>query len=289
MKELRFSVIVPVYRQWHLVPQLLQCLAQQTLGQECFEVILVNDDCPAFNCPAGLPKNTRLIHCDSPGSFASRNYGAKHALGRFLAFTDADCLPCADWLERLSQTFGAQTVTKLVAGRVDTVSTATKPNLWEIFDRINGIPQAWYVSRGYAATANLSVSKQVFESVGEFDGGRFSGGDADFCRRAFAQGHPLTYCACACVVHPARSSWSAISTKARRLKGGQLLAGSPKSRRRWLIRAFIPPMIGAKRFLSASREPISHRFLATLVLFVVWGIGLMEVVRLLLRGRPERE
>lgn len=289
MTKLLFSVIVPVYKQWHLVPQLLRCLADQTFGQEDFEIILVNNTCPEFDSSAILPNNARVLNCDIPGSYASRNEGVKHALGQVLVFTDADCLPSRNWLQVLCKTFEAKSLEMLVAGRVDTVSAAPKPNLWEIFDVINGIPQEWYVSRGYAATANLSVSRQIFQSIGGFDGRRFSGGDADFCRRAFAQGHPLIFCSDAWVAHPARSSWSEISTKARRIKGGQLLAGSLINRCGWLFRAFVPPIFGVKRFLGASQKPLSHRVFATLVLFMVWGIGLMEVMRLLLLGKPERE
>lgn len=289
IKKLRFSVIVPVYKQWHLVPQLLRCLAEQTFSQDRFEVILVNNTCPKFSCPSLLPDNTRVLNCDIAGSYASRNQGAKYALGQILAFTDADCLPSSDWLQVLSQTFESEGMKTLVGGRVDMVSTAARPNVWEIFDMIKGIPQEWYVSRGYAATANLAIPKPVFQSVGEFDGRRFSGGDFDFCRRAGEQGHSIVYCSGACVSHPARTTWSAISTKARRIKGGQLLAGSLRNRRRWLIRAFLPPIFSTKRFLGSSQSLLTHRIIATLVLFLLWGSGMMEAVRLILFGGPERE
>ena len=69
----RFSVLVPVYEQWDLVPKLLACLAAQTFPQDRFEVILADNGSPNFAPPAALPVNVRIVSCPQPGSYAARN------------------------------------------------------------------------------------------------------------------------------------------------------------------------------------------------------------------------
>ena len=71
------------------------------------------------------------------------------------------------------------------------------------YELVRGIPQARYVARGYAATANLAVPADLFRRLGGFDAARRSGGDAGFFRRAGRAGHPVTLVPDAVVPTPA--------------------------------------------------------------------------------------
>lgn len=284
----RFSVIVPVYEHWHLVPALLERLERQTFPRRRFEVILVDNGSRSFSPPSGLADNVCVMRCDKPGSYAARNDGARRARGQWLAFTDADCLPVQDWLAELDRAAARQGPDAPIAGPVEVVALSARPGAWEIYDMVKGIPQERYVARGYAATANLAVSRPLFDRLGGFDAGRFSGGDADFCRRAAAIGHPVVLAKDARVEHPARSTWEEIATKARRVKGGQLAAGSPRRRLMWLTRTMLPPFIDGWRFLRSTRHPLRDRVVAVLVQTVLWPVELAEALRLMFRRAAER-
>ena len=117
---------------------------------------------------------------------------------------------------------------------------------------IRGIPQARYVRHGYAATANLVVPAAVFRALGGFDARRFSGGDAEFCRRAGAAGHPIRLVPEAVVLHPARSRWDELAAKTRRVTGGQVGAGPPRRRLVWFLRTLTPPLRALWRFARAA-------------------------------------
>lgn len=281
----RFSIIVPVYEHWHLVPGLLDRLKQQTFPSQRVQVILVDNGSKAFAPPSDLPGNVTVLRCGMPGSYAARNEGARHARGDWLVFTDADCRPRANWLSELDEAAASHGDGTLIAGAVEVVGASARPNVWEIYDMVRGIPQQRYVSRGYAATANLAVSRVVFDEMHGFDDKRFSGGDADFCRRAGAAGHPIVYAEAARVDHPARATWQEISTKARRVKGGQLTAGPLRRRRLWLLATIVPPIRDAWRFLRSPRHRLIHRMIAVVVLVRIWMTELAEAARLLL-GRP---
>lgn len=281
---MRLSVLVPVYEQWDLVPALLACLAAQTLPQDRFEVILSDNGSPHFAPPAALPANVRIVTCADPGSYAARNAAAAAATGDWFAFTDADCLPEPGWLAALAV---AATDRTILVGAVDIRPAGNPPNAYEIYDMLKGIPQQRYASRGYGATANLAVAADLFRELGGFDPARLSGGDAEFCRRAGTAGARVQYVANARVTHPARATWEDVSTKARRVLGGQLAAGSLARRSAFLLRALGSPILPSWRFLRAP-FPLPQKLTAIGVQLRLWGVELGEALRLMTGGKAER-
>ena len=191
--DLMFSIVVPVYEHWHLVPQLLTCLRQQTLPQHRFEVIVVDNGSGDISIPHELADNVDILYCTTPGSYAARNEGVKRAKGTWLIFTDADCLPHPEWLasyshyiDKLGNHFC------LLTGPIEMVLNTTEPNVYQIYDSVKGIPQYRYYKRGYAATANLAVNRQVMEAVGGFDSQRFQAETQLFVKQQHVMVHCLT-------------------------------------------------------------------------------------------------
>lgn len=284
---MKFSVIVPVFEHWHWVPELLECLERQDFPRERFEVLLVDNGSTAFTPPAALSENTRVLECPRPGSYAARNHGVRSASGEWLAFTDADCLPAPGWLSAFDIA-SREPGRRLLAGAVETVRSSASPGIYEIYDMVRGIPQARYVKRGYAATANLVVERGLADELGGFDGRRYSGGDADFCRRARAGGADIAFVPEAVVRHRARVSWPAVSTKARRIKGAQLRAALRRRRWMWAVRTLLPPVIAIMRLARAKGFSPRERGIAILVQFRVWMAEMGELIRLVIRREPER-
>lgn len=281
------SVIVPVYRDWPCIAGLLEALEQQIFQD--FELILIDNAPLDANPDAGsllardVQVKLRVVACATPGSYAARNAGARVAEGQILVFTDADCRPVPGWLRALSQAT-ARTPKALLAGPVEMRPSALA-NAYEIFDTVRGLPQASFVRRGYAVTANLAMQKDLFDTMGGFDENRFSGGDAEFCRRAGAKGISLHLVPDALVYHPARNTWDALVTKARRIKGGQVASG-PKIRRViWTIRSLCPPVREMLAYVF-SPYPLAWRLVACRVRVRLWGVELRELSRLLVQGNP---
>lgn len=285
--EPRFSVLVPVYEQWDLVPKLLACLSAQTLPQERFEVILADNGSRNFAPPATLPANVRIISCAQPGSYTARNAAAAEAKGEWFAFTDADCLPEPGWLAALYAAVADKN--EILVGAVEMRPSGPTPNAYEAFDIIKGIPQEHYVSLGYGATANLAMTAELFERAGGFDGARLSGGDAEFCRRARTRAQAtIRFVPAARVGHPARSSWDEIATKSRRMIGGQVLAGSPARRAYRVLRILAPPVVRCLQIAVSNKVAPGPRRGAVGVQLRVWASGVAELMRLLTGGAAER-
>lgn len=284
----RCTVIVPVYNDWHLVPRLLACLGQQSIGTDAFQLLLV-DNGSSHLPQLELPHYARLLRCNSPGSYAARNEGLAHAQSAIVAFTDADCRPTTHWLEHaLACLEDARDHNCIVAGGIEVVSDSPQgPNKYELYDMALGLPQARYVRQGYAITANLFVPMEVFARVGKFDAARFSGGDAEFCRRAVQRGVTLRYCEQALVRHPARDSWIALASKVRRVKGGQVRHGSLRRRMIYFIRSFLPPVRAWFNVLRSARTENRHKLSICIIQARLWLVEMAEVLYLVL-GRGER-
>ena len=286
---MKYSVIVPVYEQWHLIDELVACLEQQSIGLDQFEVLFVENGSENFHRPKRLPSGFRIIDCSKPGSYAARNRGISHSRGEWLVFTDADCLPEPDWLERVDRRVSLyQEGRCVIAGNIKIVANSEVPGIYEIYDMVKGIPQGHYVKLGYAATANLTFPRALNELLGGFDECRFSGGDIDFCRRAIAAKAELIFAEDATVAHRARSSWRDVVTKARRIKGGHLARGSFERRLLTVGRTFLPPMNAIVRFSCSKNFSMRYRAVAIFVQLQIWGVEIFEVVRLLFRASAER-
>lgn len=281
------SVIVPIYEHWYVAHRLFEAFAAQTLPADRYELIVVDNGSPLVAIPENLPANARVLHCATPGSYAARNMGVQHARGSILVFTDADCIPDPHWLEGMVAAMNAGA--SLVAGDIRMITMNPTPSAAEMFDLLSGLPQRRYVSRGYAATANLAATRQLYDAVGGFNENHMSGGDAEFCRRARAAGATLVFSAESIVRHPARDGWDELETKARRKIGGQLRRQSGGvAFVRLLALMAARPLRDVGRFLGASEFPLRYRLTAIAVRFRLAFVEFAEVMRLRAGGRVER-
>lgn len=91
--NIKFSIIVPVYRVEKELPRCVDSLLKQTYSN--IEVILVDDESPD-RCPmlcdfyANQDKRVKVIHKKNGGLSDARNAGLKQATGEYILFVDSD-------------------------------------------------------------------------------------------------------------------------------------------------------------------------------------------------------
>jgi GT2 family glycosyltransferase len=292
------TVIVPVYNDAGRLAGCLRALDAQTYPRDRFEVIVVDNgsmDRP-HDVVAQFP-GMRLLVERTPGSYAARHRALAAARGEILAFTDADCLPDAAWLERGVAELGRVPNCGLVGGRVDVLCRdATQPTLYDLYDHVFDFDQERFVARGgFACTANLFTTADVVRHVGGFDPSLRSGGDRDFGNRVRAAGYGLAFGGGAVVAHPARRSLRALLLKRLRVAGGH--HDRARKRHSPLI-AFLGglghlllrnPAVGTLRtWRRAATTPLPRK-LAVLGLYVLICVAeALERIRLQLGGQARR-
>lgn len=102
----RFSVVIPAYNAGDTLECCLQALERQTVPRAAYEVIAVNDG--STDDTAEVVRRhpqVELLDQANAGPAAARNRGAQAARGEILLFTDADCEPAPDWIERMVEPF----------------------------------------------------------------------------------------------------------------------------------------------------------------------------------------
>lgn len=210
MEESRpfISVIIPTYERAGQLSVCLGALAAQDYPWDRFEVLVVDDGSatsPEAEVAAFLDQlNVRLLKQSHSGPAAARNYGASHAQGSFLAFTDDDCAPAPGWLRTLATTFiscsdctlGGRTINELPHNPYSTASQLITDYLYAHWN-------ADSTRATFFASYNLALPKKCFHAVGEFDAGwtRPAGEDRDLCDRLIARGYRLMYVPDALVRH----------------------------------------------------------------------------------------
>lgn len=108
---LEIAVVVSTYRRAGLLPRLVAALEAQTLEPYRFEVVLVDngsgdDTREVLERLAGAsPLRLRVLAIEvNRGPAAARNLGWTSTSAPFVAFTDDDCVPRADWLVQALRT-----------------------------------------------------------------------------------------------------------------------------------------------------------------------------------------
>lgn len=105
MSRIKYSVIIPAYNAERTLSLTLEALRRQTVPREEYEVIVVDDGSTDGTAEVARAYGVRLIRQQNQGPAAARNVGVREARGEIVLFTDSDCEPREDWIEKLTAPF----------------------------------------------------------------------------------------------------------------------------------------------------------------------------------------
>ena len=195
-----FSIIIPTLNRSAQLATCLQSLACLDYPPDRFEVIVVDDGSRTRpeTLVASLCNRIDIVLTPQPhgGPAMARNTGAQKAKGEFLAFTDDDCIPTANWLQTLSARFSG-TRNVMIGGKTlnalpnNLYSTATQLLIDYLYQYYNPYPDDAH----FFTTNNLAMPSDLFRSVYGFDTTfpLAAGEDRDFCDRWLHSGKRVIY------------------------------------------------------------------------------------------------
>lgn len=245
------TVVVPVYRRPEQLQRLLAALDAQTLSPDRFEVVVADDGSPDAPEPGARSYPVTVVRQPDEGfrAAAARNLGAGLASGRVIAFLDQDCVPAADYLERVAAAVGGPW--DLVVGhRRHAELDGWSPEAVRAWAGGTGpapreLPEPQWLLDGYARTddlrrpddrayqlvisAVLSLHRALFERLGGFDGSfrGYGGEDWELAHRALVAGADLHWLSDAVAWHDGPDLAGRAEDLAR-TKNAETLALAPR-------------------------------------------------------------
>jgi glycosyltransferase involved in cell wall biosynthesis len=165
------------------------------------ELIVVDDGSTDDTAAVAESAGATVIRQQNAGPAAARNRGWQSATGRFICFTDSDCIPIAGWLENLLDGFTDSQV-GAVAGSYEIANPRSWLARWvhqEIMERHKRMPPFVRAFGSY----NVAIPRHVLQSTGGFDPlyRRASGEDNDLSYRIIKKGWRIAFRPQAKVAH----------------------------------------------------------------------------------------
>lgn len=193
------SVIIPTFKRPRQLLECLEALSVQQLN-EPWEVIVVDDGTSEPVHPRVerliASRHWRLIRQDNAGPASARNRGVSEARGDFIAFTDDDCKPEPEWLQRLLRA-ARQSPAALVGGstvnglKSDFFASVSQLIVDFVYRYFNADPSDAF----FLASNNILCRREQFMALGGFDASfsRAGAEDRDFCDRWRMRGWPILW------------------------------------------------------------------------------------------------
>ncbi len=202
---IEFSIIIPAYNATATLRRCLDTVQHQSIDRSRYEIIVVDDgsnDQSASIATEILKDNSlsNVIKVPHGGQAAARNAGAQIARGDLILFTDADCAPLPDWIERLASAFEDRQVAG-AKGTYCTRQTAlvarfVQQEYQDKYDRM-----ARQVTIDFIDTYSAAYRRNVFLAHGGFDPSIAIDEDQEFSFRLAAHGQRLIFVPQAIVAH----------------------------------------------------------------------------------------
>jgi GT2 family glycosyltransferase len=258
------SVVVASHDREGRLAVLLDALAGQTLPRERWELVVVHTYPPEVAVPLldehelareGVLRQLAVDPASAKPS-VQRNAGWRAARGELIAFTDDDCRPEPDWLERLVRRYERE-VGAFVQG-----ATRPDPHDGDLIHRPHVRTLHVEPPGRFTQTCNILYERALLERVGGFDEVAITGEDIDLGIRAREAGTRLVGAPDAVVYHAveALSLLEKIRSQAKWQHLAYVVKRHPSLREQcamgvWWKRDHLRALIALAALASARRHP----------------------------------
>ncbi len=189
------SVIVPAFNAAGTLDDCLAALLAQSVARSSYEIIVVDDgsldataDVAARYCDEGV----QLVRQPNQGAASARNMGVAHAGGDLLLFTDSDCVPQPDWIERMvaafadPETVGAKGT--YLTGQRRLVARFVQIEYEDRYDRMRNQERIDFID-----TYSAGYRRDIFQQNGGFNVAVRFVEDQEFSFRLAEKGYKLVF------------------------------------------------------------------------------------------------
>ncbi len=208
------SVVIAARNAEATLGACLQSLARQTYASH--EVIVVDDGSTDGTAALARTHGATVLETAGAGASAARNIGVRHASGRVVAFTDADCTVPSTWLATLVETLDSTGATGAGGPQRNVFPPDVSSGAaFDAFFRLASIVSDYTRSGGgvrevaHNASCNSAYVTGAVTAIGGFTEGMWPGEDVDLDLRLRSRGATLLFVPDAIVHHhrPGTLAW----------------------------------------------------------------------------------
>ncbi len=182
------SVIIPALNEERNIGQCLESLTKLDISRDKFEVIVVDNGSVDNTCKIAEifsdQLNLTILKIPKITISALRNRGTNYSQGNILAFLDADCTVCKDWIKNALKHFNNPIISAVGASYCIPEDSSWVAKTWSlILEKKRKV--------GFTSTlpaGNLFVRKENFLSINGFNEKLITNEDYDFCFRLIKKG-----------------------------------------------------------------------------------------------------
>jgi len=214
----RYSIVIPARNAEATIEYTLEALVSQSIPRSFYEIIVVDDGSDDQTADRSRAYADTVIQQSHAGPAAARNRGVDASDGEIIVFTDSDCIPQENWLERLTEPFSDPDVVA-VKGAYKTSQRGIVPRFAQIEFEERYTKLRRYDRIDFVDTYSAAVLRSAFIEIGGFDP-RFpkaDNEDVDFSYKLAARGYLMKFIPEAIVHHRhPRSIGTYLRTKFKR-------------------------------------------------------------------------
>lgn len=208
---MEISVVVPFFQSEPTLGKCLAGLSSQTLARDTYEIIAVDDGSTDNGAEQARRAGVRLVQQPHLGAPAARNAGIAVATGKWIAFTDADCVASRGWLRALSAAVEGND-REILGAAGPVIGQPSSAPASRFVDLSGGLDTARHLQHPrfpFAPSGNVMYRRDALQAVGGFDA-RYAAYDAcDLYRRLMLEvGGKFVFAESAVVFHQHRTTWS---------------------------------------------------------------------------------
>ncbi|MFH1307847.1 MAG: glycosyltransferase family A protein [archaeon] len=192
---MKASIILPTYNRGVKLAQAVESIQNSNFPKKDFEIIIINDNSEdnteiIVKTLKKKYKNINYIKNEKNlGPASSRNVGIKLAKGKYIFFTDDDCIVPDNWIKKYVEFFGKNKDVGGIGGLLEPAEKNVISKIELLKDKILKIKSNKMIigkeEVPVGFTNNMSYRKEVFSKIGFFNE-KFkapAGEDSEFKKR----------------------------------------------------------------------------------------------------------
>ncbi len=286
MESHKVSIVIPTKNDEEVLDMCLRSIKDLDYPIEDYEVIIVDGNSTDRTIEIARNYDVKVFY-ESVGTIGgARNIGVENSNGKYIAFTDADCVVEKNWL-------------KVLVGKLETLDIASigganitpdddyefAKSVGTVLSFLSGVGARYgfnseeEIEIYHNPTCNVAYNKKIFQEAGGFNKKLITCDDEELDYRLKKKGLKILFTPYTTVLHYRRPTWRKFVKMALNYGIGRMQAIKLHRRMgKWFH--FVPPtaiLLFSFLFLMSLLNPLFALTVLSLSLFGAFGVGIMSL------------